>query len=285
MDERYSHLVPLIVFTTLVSWAAALVLAAAAGGTQAPVPAALVLGILAVAASLLHLGRKLRAPLALAGVARSWLSREVALTVGFVALTGAVAWMGRRGADAAWVRLTLVLAAVIGLAAVIAIGRLYHLHGQTGWQGTAQRLGPVTSTLAAGTAVWLAVAGVQAPTLALVAFLVLVALDAYLAHLRRRHLFELVRKENPRPTYPRPARAGLKTFTPRFLLSILAAASALLLSGAWLWGTVVLLGAMILLDRLVFYAGAARTTPRIALEEIRKQRLEEAAEYEVQTEA
>lgn len=277
MEEKFSHLVPLAVFTTLVSWAAALALAAAAGGSQAPVPAAFVLGILAMAVSLLHLGRKLRAPLALAGVARSWLSREVWLTAGFVALSGAATCMGRSAEDSASMRIPVVLAAVTGLAAVIAIGRLYHLPGQTGWQGTPQRLRPLISTLAAGAATWRAVAGVQAPSLALVAILVLVAIDAYLARLRRRDLAGLIRQGNPRPTYPRPARAGLRAFAPRFLLSVLAVASAVLLSDAWWWGTVVLLGAMILLDRLVFYAGAARTTPRIALEEIRKKRLEEAA--------
>ncbi len=93
--------------------------------------AAAVLGLLA---SLLHLGQPMQAWLALANIRGSWLSREVVLALVFVAALGALALMhaGDRGGSSLRGAAT-TLAAVAGLALVVAMARLYMVSGQPAW--------------------------------------------------------------------------------------------------------------------------------------------------------
>jgi formate dehydrogenase iron-sulfur subunit len=105
---------------------AALMVAVAGTGDAAP-PARLAAAacIIALPASLFHLGRPLRAWKAVRGWRRSWLSREV---IGFGALAAACC-----GA-ALWPHLTLLTAsAAVGGAAVYASARLYVVPGRPAW--------------------------------------------------------------------------------------------------------------------------------------------------------
>jgi anaerobic dimethyl sulfoxide reductase subunit C (anchor subunit) len=93
--------------------------------------AAAVLGLLA---SLLHLGQPIQAWLALANVRGSWLSREVAVAIVFVAAPAALALThaGDRGASLLRAGATTI-AVVAGLALVFAMARLYMIAGQPAW--------------------------------------------------------------------------------------------------------------------------------------------------------
>jgi formate dehydrogenase iron-sulfur subunit len=84
---------------------------------------AALLAAVALAASLLHLGRPLHAWKALRNLRRSWLSREVALFGAYGGLAGlAVPWPAAAPA-----------AALVGAAGVYASGRLYMVPGRPAW--------------------------------------------------------------------------------------------------------------------------------------------------------
>ncbi|HEV3364307.1 MAG TPA: DmsC/YnfH family molybdoenzyme membrane anchor subunit, partial [Acidimicrobiia bacterium] len=101
---------------------------------------AAVLAAVALAVSLLHLGRPLYAWKALRNLRRSWLSREVALFGAYGALA----------ALAVGVPAAAPLAALVGAAGVYASGRLYMVPGRPAWCSplTLARFG--TSALAIG---------------------------------------------------------------------------------------------------------------------------------------
>ena len=123
--------------------------------------AALVAGAVALAASLLHLGRPTKAVKALRNLRRSWLSREVALFPAFSALSFAYAalWLapgastGRGGGGRAWPR------SPSEPAGVYASGRIYLVPARPVWNSgrtlvsffaTALVTGPPVALLAIG---------------------------------------------------------------------------------------------------------------------------------------
>ncbi len=122
--------------------------------------AALVAGAVALAASLLHLGRPTKAVKALRNLRYSWLSREVALFPVFSALSFAYAalWLvpgASTGVDAA----AGVAAVAVGAAGVYASGRIYLVPARPVWNSrrtlvsffaTALVIGPPVALLAMG---------------------------------------------------------------------------------------------------------------------------------------
>jgi Fe-S-cluster-containing dehydrogenase component/DMSO reductase anchor subunit len=100
---------------------------------------AAVLAMVALAASLLHLGRPIHAWKALRNLRRSWLSREVALFGAYGALAGLAV-----GIPAA-----APVAAAVGAAGVYASGRLYMVPGRPAWctRLTLARFGATTLAL------------------------------------------------------------------------------------------------------------------------------------------
>ncbi|MGN6695880.1 MAG: DmsC/YnfH family molybdoenzyme membrane anchor subunit [Aquihabitans sp.] len=118
---------------------------AAATGALATI--GLVTGLVALAASVLHLGRPLLAWRAMLGIRDSWLSREI---VAFGAFAGAgVAQAGLRviGADAALVTVAEAAMVAGGLTGVACSARLYAVTGRRWWRLS------TTSTRFAGTTV------------------------------------------------------------------------------------------------------------------------------------
>lgn len=105
----------------LVAWWAA---AAAVGGTVSPLAFA-GLGLAALGASALHLGRPARAWRGLANWRSSWISREAVLVVLFLAGGSAAAFGGKPGPAAAW-----PLAAA-GFAGLLAMDMVYRVRGQS----------------------------------------------------------------------------------------------------------------------------------------------------------
>jgi len=266
MDRKFSSLVPLIFFTAVMSMAVALALPAAAHPEKLLFPAFL-LGAAALLISLLHLGKKRRAPLALLGLGRSWLSREVFLAGGFVCAAGIGVLDPGPAAGG--------VAALSGLATVAAFSRVYHLPGQIGWRGWPHTLSPVTATLLAGAATHLAVLE-TGRAFAAALLVILVAMDAGLAVKRRASLARRLRDSDRRLAFPGLAEAGRRLFPVRFFLVIPAGAAVLFCPVPWRWTGLLVFGLVILADRFTFYAGAARETPRMALEEIRRERMNRA---------
>jgi anaerobic dimethyl sulfoxide reductase subunit B (iron-sulfur subunit) len=89
-----------------------------------------------VLASLLHLGRPLRAWRALANLRSSWLSREILLTIKFLAGWAVVVALEVHGVLSPGVRATLAGAvALLGLALVYAMARVYRLRTVPAWDG------------------------------------------------------------------------------------------------------------------------------------------------------
>src|SRR5205807_2527141 len=142
------------------------------GGLAGPAIAASAAGTVALAASLLHLGRPTRALKALRNVRTSWLSREVALFSVFALLALAYAACWARSAPAPR-GLTLglgIAATTAGVAGVYASARLYLVPARPVWNSgrtpaaffaTAASTGPLLALLAVDRSrlrpVWLAV--------------------------------------------------------------------------------------------------------------------------------
>jgi anaerobic dimethyl sulfoxide reductase subunit C (anchor subunit) len=89
--------------------------------------------MLALAASLLHLGHPVQAWLALTNVRTSWLSREVLLAAAFVACLLVTALLGRTRAGSPGVHGLMLVGAVVGVLAVAAMSRLYMVPTQPAW--------------------------------------------------------------------------------------------------------------------------------------------------------
>jgi anaerobic dimethyl sulfoxide reductase subunit C len=104
------------------------------GRLDTPLGVAAAAAALGLLASLLHLGQPILAWLALANVRGSWLSREVALALVFVVALAAMALAQAGDRSAPSLRVAASgLAAVVGLALVFAMTRLYMIGGQPAW--------------------------------------------------------------------------------------------------------------------------------------------------------
>ena len=93
----------------------------------------LFVGLLALAVSLLHLGRPWRAPLAILHISASWLSREVVLfglfLLAVLGYTVLPVWLPGHPV----VKAMGIIAAACGLLAAIATGKTYRLHSRPAW--------------------------------------------------------------------------------------------------------------------------------------------------------
>ncbi len=108
------------------------------------------IALLALGASLLHLGRPFHAYRAMARLSTSWLSREVVLFGGFVLLLAAYAlpvhtggWEERRG-------LMGILVAVVGALSLWATGEVYRLPSRPAWNSWRTIASLVLGALGAG---------------------------------------------------------------------------------------------------------------------------------------
>ena len=92
-----------------------------------------VIGLLALAASLFHLGRPWRAPLALRRISTSWLSREILLFGLFLIALGCYAILPVLNPSGQTRTILGLAAAIIGLVGTIATGEIYLLHSRPSW--------------------------------------------------------------------------------------------------------------------------------------------------------
>ena len=160
-DLRPEHphwpLIALTLLTQLAVGTAASAVAVQAGGhpaTRGALVAAL-MSMLALAASLFHLGRPAMGWKALRNLRRSWLSREVALFGAYAVVGAAHAVLSLTEATGAVA--VGIAAAVVGVAGVFASGRLYLVPARPAWNtpltlvhffATGVALGPLAACLA-----------------------------------------------------------------------------------------------------------------------------------------
>ncbi len=246
MSRKAFHERPLVGFTTLATLGAGLLTAPligtasggrAAGGWVVP-GAGLALLAAGLVVSLLHLGRPWLSPLALAGMGRSRLSAEVALAAATLA-AGAVAVLFGGSQAAA------ILAALLALAFLVALGSVYALPAQRTWRGTAMLAPPLMGLVAGG----LALEAVTSPATGRTAQAagLLIAADALVFLYRWLQVGRVGRL--PHSVTLLGARVALADLVPGVLVLLGLPGAAL---GALLLG--------ILSDRLAFYLLAAQHT-------------------------
>ncbi len=107
--------------------------------------------VLAMIASLFHLGNPLNAPRAVTNLTNSWLSREILFTVVFVVLGGVFALMQWRKISSFAVRNVIAwIATVVGLVLVYSMSQIYMLETQPAWNSWATVVSFFATTLLLG---------------------------------------------------------------------------------------------------------------------------------------
>lgn len=107
--------------------------------------------VLAMLASLLHLGNVLNAPRAVANFGSSWLSREILAAVLFAVLGGAFALMQWRKIATPVVRTVVaVVAALVGLGLVYSMAQVYMVPNQPAWNSLATPIAFFSTALLLG---------------------------------------------------------------------------------------------------------------------------------------
>lgn len=309
MKPRFVTYLPLVVFTGVFPVAVGLLLPAAAvlavpGIVPRPegeartilmidsiahqalwlVLPAWLLGLPALLVAGLHLGRKLRAPLAGVRFGRSWLSTEVVLAGAFVGCAMASGPLAVFLEVPIFERVMVGAAALAGLGAVAALARIYVLPGQIGWRGVDRAAAPLVAMALTAALVWRATARPEWETVSGTLAVALFVLDTALAAARSGRLVRAVRRRDPTLVHARAALAATRMVPLRFVGAVLLLVALGSFSpvdplggGSLMPWTVALLIALSLLDRFAFYAGEARTSPRAAIATRRRDRLERAA--------
>ena len=120
-------------FTGLLYFAGGAAPAMAGFSAVSPLLLALLLVVVATAASFLHLGNPSNAPRALRNLAGSWLSREILAIGAFTLLLAAALVSFRVGGESGVFRLLLLLASVAGLFLLWAMTRVYMIATIPAW--------------------------------------------------------------------------------------------------------------------------------------------------------
>ena len=243
---EHAHL-PLVWMTVLAQLAAGATVCAAITGSTRVAATATLAWILALAGSLLHLGRPTRAWKAIRNVRTSWLSREI---VAFSAAIPCSALLALHPTA-----LVTVVAALVNIAAIVVNAQVYRVAPRPAWDtplttvrflASAARLGPL---VAAAITNQHRVAWTLASLSALSTLLI--AERANLARLERRA--------------DRPARAAVWLWSTRFV-QVRAARSAIMLSAIGVgvvspWLGLALALASETVGRWLFFVTVAGTTP------------------------
>ncbi len=263
--SRTSTDAPLVTLTSLAIAGSGTIAASIAASLiwQAPVSSALAVGTgllgAGMAASLTHLGRPARAPLAGRGVGRSPLSNEVALAMVAIGF-GAAAASGLGGAALC---LALQLCALASsLAVLILVGLVYRIEGQLSWRGAAV-WAPIASGLLAGTC--MAAAIVPGVGTALVGpTLVLVAVDGVVTAARWRTVSRLSRGTLSRED--RMLGGWRRMLTWRVVVFDMATAALTLLGASAVAALAAAIG--LLIDRVAFYQSACPLTTEAEIDRV-----------------
>lgn len=278
MDNRFIHMVPLLLFTVLATVSSGLVIGAAVlmlGGEELlPIHRELLLisfipALVGTLFSLFHLGHKERFLRAILGTPHSWLSREVVLAGMLVASTGGGYWLMVTGGIPYIIMSVVGIAALSGIFLTWTIGMVYHLPGRSTWRGLAAAVSPLVTALLAAAYLPVLLTGDSHYKKI---FFVVWGIDAA-ASLVRSYTFMRVHRERGVFLFPRlvPVVAG-----GHLLRSVLLAGAGV----SAVFSVHVLVSVFVVLniaiDRFCLYAGTVEVSPAVEVAILKTERMEEA---------
>jgi DMSO reductase anchor subunit len=265
MKTTFLPMLPLVIFTAL---------EIAAVGLAIPVIeeyllyAAVASGV-GIAISLLHLGQKRRFLRAIAGIGHSWLSREVLAAAIFTGSAGAAYISARAGWPEFFTDLAAAAAVLSAVVLALTIGMVYNLPFRLTWAGISNCAAPLLTALVLGSYIlhlksadrrffWL--------------FLILWCVDVMFSAWRLRTLHGL-KKNKHRFVFMHLAGLTGAGHAARLVLSVIAMVSAWVLPGL----AVVVIIAVIAVDRFIFYTGMVGISPESQIAHLKSERMKEAA--------
>jgi DMSO reductase anchor subunit len=276
MENRFLHLVPLVVFTVMAIAAAGMMVGIAgmqSGGIIWPgigrdFLITLVLAGVGIVVSFLHLGRRERFILAAAGVKHSWLSREVITAGIFFVSTGSGTIFMKIG-QAVLSDLAVTAAFIAALYMTWTIGMVYNIPGRFTWEGFPNTAAPVVNALLLGS---FRLILFSRRSLFEWMFFIMWLVD-FLMALSRAQAFRS-RMENKHtfvfPQYLFLTRVGHMS---RLVLTFSMMTSAIF---SWKGPMLFMIIGNIILDRLCFYAGAMEVSPKSEIASQKAERMKEA---------
>jgi len=284
MSERFSHFIPLILFTAMVAIAAGIITGACAvvlsGSWIRPGTLRLLLlaAVFNVAAGGLsgfaHLGRPLNSTAVFRGLGHSYLSLEALLCLLFTILSASALFVLQAfGHEQGALSLLIAAASAFGLLSTVLTGMVYRLGPQLSWKTPAHVLGPLVSALLLANSIALIFTLNQGITVFISSFFVLWCADFALAAVRLV-FFERNRRRNRYVVFRALAKYAVTMGVIRLILMILV--SAVFIIDAY-QAAPFIIACAILVDRFCLYAGSVRASPAAILGDERERRLSAAA--------
>lgn len=280
-DNRFKHIVPLVIFSVLALMAAGLILplfvlfyfplggAPWLGGFLMTI---VVLTALGIAVSLLHLGKKTRMLRAAFGLGHSWLSREVLAVALYMGVTAFVmVWLESGQMSYGMLQNGLLVLALLGLLLAVTIGLVYRLEAQPGWKGMIFFLSPVSNALLLGT-VFLVF--LSSRSTFLWGFYLVWAVDFMLGLLRALRFIKL-KETGSAFGFSHMVKAARNLHVVRVALSVLLFPSMILF--LYIPALLALIG-VIAADRFCFFAGMVQPGPKSEIADLKKERMSRAAD-------
>ncbi len=207
----------------------------------------LVVGVLALGASFLHLGRPFRAYRAIVRLGTSWLSREVVLFGLFLLGLALFCIAGQAQTLVGWV------AAALGLIALLSTGGVYHLESRPAWNHWGTTINFAVGGLSAGVLLGLFVASLVGSVSGAGAATVVAALCLVLSVLISWTRSSIAAKQKDAP-------AGLGRWT--LAVRVVGAILALVLAVVGAWAVAWIPAALAeLADRISFFYNVVPVSP------------------------
>jgi DMSO reductase anchor subunit len=277
--QSFMHMIPLILFTSLVAAATGMV-TGIAGLLFAGAPLNMIKGTLQLVfwfvsggtlLSLLHLGRKKWFIRAVFGISHSWLSREVFLAGLLAASSGGAYYLIRQQILVQFVPILIIVAAFVALFLTATIGMVYNLEGRSTWNGTLNVIAPLVTAMVLGIGIY---AIVIWDTLSLWLFYSFLVVDFSLGTYRLLIIrFHSQVHQHQRFTFPNLMVLARMLSMWRILLSF-SLIVAFYMYPRWL----VIVFFLILMDRFIFYAAIVDISPYVHIDALKKQRMKAAAD-------
>jgi len=276
MENRFLHLVPLVVFTVMAIAAAGMMVGITgmqpAGITWPGIGRDFLLTLalvgVGIVISFLHLGRRERFLLAASGIKHSWLSREV-ITAGIFFVSTGCGYIFMKIGQAVLSDLAVTAAFIAALYMTWTIGMVYNIPGRFTWEGFPNTAAPVVTALLLGS---FRLTLFSRRSLFDWMFFIMWLVD-FLMALSRAQAFRSQMKDKYKFVFPRlllPTRVGhMARLVSSFSLMIMAIFS-------WKSPILFMIIGNIILDRLCFYAGAVEVSPKSEMASRKAERMKEA---------
>jgi DMSO reductase anchor subunit len=282
MDEKFSGMIPLIIFTSLLP---------AAIGIETGITItcffkslsidiiltgllwSLVFTLLSGVVVLFHLGHAERGPYIIRGVIHSVLSREIILSLCFSILLVTSALYVYRVGPGTYLPILLALCAVFGIATAFTIGRVYNLPSQITWRGNISSFESIIAAIIISLAVTFVLTDKSRLQIAfLTILLMLIIVEALFVILKLKRFIVL---EDSQCVLVFPEQRVLAIVCYVIKLILVVSAFILLIIGHHK-EALFFITYGILLDRIAFYASTAIKTPKESMAIIKNERMKAA---------